>query len=176
MNQVERQSPANNERQSIWSIRANWSSPYFMVFTVQVIAGEAVIMLNEITSKTQDSAYDTFVGIIQGVGWMGVASAVNTVAISELLEGLMVTAQWFRQKYLEPLKERQRQEGLEQGREEGLEQGIEQGIEQGLQRGRKEGRAELISQFKDWDARRRDAEARGESFDEPPPYYENGSV
>ena len=62
----------------------------------------------------------------------------------------MVMANWFRQNYLEPLKERQRNEGREQGR------------------------AELLAEIREWDARRREAEARGETFLEPPPYASNG--
>ena len=83
----------------------------------------------------------------------------------------MVMAQWLRQKYLEPLKERQRAEW----RAEGIEAGREEGLEAGREEGREEGRAELIAEMKDWDSRRRESEARGESFDEPPPYLQNGA-
>lgn len=57
----------------------------------------------------------------------------------------MFTAMWIRQRFLEPLKERQRAEG----------------------------RAEMISEMKEWDRRRSDAEARGEPFSETPPYLMN---
>ena len=98
---------------------------------------------------------------------MGLASAINTFTIIETLEVAMVMAQWIRQKYLEPLKERQRAEWRAEG--------IEAGREEGLETGRDEGRAELIEEMKDWDSRRRESEARGESFDEPPPYLQNGA-
>ena len=60
-------------------------------------------------------------------------------------------------EYLYDKIERQR----ERLRQEGREQGIEQGIERG--------RASLAAEVANWNARRLDAEKRGEPFDEPPP-------
>ena len=37
------------------------------------------------------------------------------------------------------------------------------------ERGLKKGRATLSAEMREWDARRREAEAKGEPFDEPPP-------
>ena len=142
-------------RQSMWSVRPGWVSPYFILFTLQVIVGEAVIVWHELFTATQDTPFETYVGIIQGIGWIGLAAAVNTFTITEALEGVMVTAMWIRQKFLEPLKERQRAEGRAEGRAQA--------------------RAELIAQINEWEKRRRDAEARGETFDETPPYLQNGS-
>ncbi len=68
----------------------------------------------------------------------------------------MVFANYLRQNLLEPLKERQRQEGIEVGRVEG----------------RVEGRAESNAEWRDWIARREKAEAEGKPFDEPPPDVE----
>ena len=146
----ERRRRLTRERQSMWTVRPTWVSPYFTLFTLQVIVGEAIIVWHEITRASHDSAYEAYVGIIQGIGWVGLAAAINTFIITETLEGAMVTAMWIRQRFLEPLKERQRAEG------------------------HAEGRAELIEQIKEWESRRRDAEARGETFDEPPPYSSNG--
>ncbi len=159
MTEQDRQTSTNSKRQSIWSIRAGWTPLYFSLFIVQVIAGDAIIIWQEMSLRTHDDAYDTFVGIIQGIGWVGLASAINTFTIIETLEVAMVMAQWIRQKYLEPLKERQRAEWRAEG----------------IEAGREEGRAELIEEMKDWDSRRRESEARGETFDEPPPYLQNGA-
>ena len=151
-------------RQSMWSVRPGWVSPYFILFTLQVIAGEAVVAWHELFAATRDTPFETFIGIIQGIGWVGLAAAVNTFTITEALEGVMVTAMWIRQKFLEPLKEKQRAEGHAEGRAEGRAEG------------HAEGRAELIAQINEWEERRRDAETRGETFDEPPPYLRNGST
>ena len=95
------------------------------------------------------------------------------------------------------LRQEGREEGIEEGREEGIEQGIEEGIErgieegiergrqegiaQGIERGRQEGREqgvahgrEQVLEFRvralEWYARQQRALARGEPFDEPPPF------
>ena len=141
-------------RQSMWSVRPALVPFYFAFFTLSVIAGNAFIVWYEVFFVTTDAAPETLIGIIQGVGWVGLATAIGTITLTEIMEHAMVMANWFRQNYLEPLKERQRNEGREEGREEG--------------------RAELLAEIREWDTRRRDAEARGETFSEPPPYASNG--
>ena len=149
-------------RQSMWSVNPAFVPLYFALFTLGVIVGTAFIVWYEVGHVTSDSAPDTMVGIIQGVGWVGLASAIGTITLIETLEYAMVMANWFRQNYLEPLKERQRNEGLELGLKEGREQGLEQGREEAL--------TQVKAEIREWDRRRREAEARGERFDDPPPY------
>ena len=60
-------------------------------------------------------------------------------------------------EYLYDKIEKQREKLREEGRAQGREQGIE------------EGRMDLAAKVEAWNARRLDAEARGEPFDEPPP-------
>ena len=52
---------------------------------------------------------------------------------------------------------------------EGFQQGIEEGMEKGREEGAERGREEERRLWLDWDKRRREAEARGEEFNEPPP-------
>ena len=59
----------------------------------------------------------------------------------------MVTGEWMRQKLVEPLKEKQRQEGVELA----------------------------DSSWRAWNNRRLEAEAKGEHFDEPAPDSKNRS-
>ena len=61
----------------------------------------------------------------------------------------MVLADYLRVKLVDPLREGLRAEGRVEGRAEG--------------------RAEAHSIWREWNRRRRDAEARGEAFDEPEP-------
>ena len=60
----------------------------------------------------------------------------------------MVLADYLREKLVVPLQEKRRAEG------------------------RAEGRAEANRNWRQWNRRRREAESRGESFDEPEPYGE----
>ena len=70
-------------------------------------------------------------------------------------------------------REEGRQEGRKEGRQEGIEQGIERGIEQGMAQGMAQGREQVL-EFRvrtlEWYARQQRALARGEPFDEPPPF------
>ena len=63
----------------------------------------------------------------------------------------MVTGEWMRQKLVEPLKEKQRQEGRAQERE-------------------------LVhAEWREWIERKTKVEAKGEHFDEPAPDSKNRS-
>ena len=69
----------------------------------------------------------------------------------------MVLADYLQVKLVAPLREGLRAEGRAEGRVEGWAEG------------RVEGRAEAHSIWREWNRRRREAEARGEAFDEPEP-------
>ena len=116
-------------RQSIWSVRPALVGVYFGFFTLAMVVGTSLVVLHEVTVVTSDSAYDTWIGIMQGVGLVGLTSAILIFTLTEIVEYPMVMANWFRQNYLEPLKERQRNEGerkaLAHVRSEMLKRGIE---------------------------------------------------
>ena len=116
-------------RQSMWSVRPALVPFYFAFFTLSVVAGNAFIVWYEVFFVTTDAAPETLIGIIQGVGWVGLATAIGTITLTEIMEHAMVMANWFRQQYLEPLKERQREEGereaLDRVRSELSKHGIE---------------------------------------------------
>ena len=82
----------------------------------------------------------------------------------------MLVSEWIRRNLVEATKERQFAEGFSQGFTQGFNQGFAQGRAEGLAKGRAEGRAQLIEEISDWEERRREAQERGEAFDESPPY------
>ena len=80
-------------------------------------------------------------------------------------------------------REQGRAEGIQQGRAEGIAEGIQQGraegIQQGIQAGREQGILESREQVHalqlrtmEWYTRQQVALAKGEPFDEPPPFSE----
>ena len=75
--------------------------------------------------------------------------------------------------YLEEMLKRRRArqlaEAIEQGFKQGFEESFKQGFEETFEQGVAQGRAELIAEIREWNARRLDAGAKGEPFDEPPP-------
>ena len=106
----------------------------------------------------------------------------------------MVTYRYLNNKFVEPLRRQLRQEGREQGREEGREEGLETGIQVGREEGREEGleagiqvgREEGLEQGREqvqtlkmrtleWYARQQAALAKGEPFDELPPFIESSN-
>ena len=124
-------------RQSIRTVRPALVGLYFGCFTLAMIVGTSLIVLHEVMSVTSDSAYDTWIVIMQGVGLLGLTSAIVIFTLTEILEYPMVMANWFRQQYLEPLKERQRQEGLDAGLKEGRQIGREEGRQEGAKQAEK---------------------------------------
>ena len=68
----------------------------------------------------------------------------------------MVLANFFREKFLIPQREKYREQGRDQGQEQGRDQG----------------RKEMAARWQEWNQRRLDAQARDEDFNEPPPVDE----
>ena len=76
-------------------------------------------------------------------------------------------------KWFEDRRKRRFAEIRAEGEARGEARGIEKGRQEGRAEGRVEGRVEERSLWKEWNARRMDAQARGEDFLEPPP---NGKI
>ena len=146
-------------RESIWSISPRWKTAYFLLFSIQSLAGTGLLSWYEVAHRTEDSAVETILAIVSGMAEVGVAAAVATVVTTEVAQNIMVTGEYLRQKLVEPLKEKQRAEGREEGRKEG----------------REEGREEERAAWEAWNRRRLNAESEGEPFDEPPPLGQNSS-
>ncbi len=85
----------------------------------------------------------------------GVLYATAIVSTIEVIRMVMLPADYLRQKFIEPLKERQKEEGREEGRTEG--------------------RAEMRAEFEAWLQRREEAEREGREFNEPVPGTEGNS-
>ncbi len=155
----------SSSRQAIWAAHTSWAATYFALFTLQALLGDVIVIWDELVNGSHQSWVDTYTGIIQGIGIVGIASAINAFVVTEVLRNMMLLSDWVRMNLVEPAIERRREEGREEGRAEGRKQGRAEG--------RKEGRAEMILEMKDWELRRQEAEERGEPFDEPPPYLRN---
>ena len=87
--------------------------------------------------------------LIANAGSVAAGSAGIAVAASELVRWIVVIASYFRDKFVEPQRERYRNQGRTEGREEGRE--------------------EVSQQWREWNQRRLQAQANSEEFKEPPP-------
>ena len=108
-----------------------------------------------------DTLPQTALAIIKGLGLNTAGAAGLAFQIVEGPRVIMVVADYFTKRWLNPLKEQLRQEGRVEGRVEGRAEGRVEG--------RAEGRAETNAKWDAWNARRMEAEEKGEPFDEPPP-------
>jgi hypothetical protein len=137
-------------RESVWSILAQWQSAYFILFAIQNIAGISLVCWYEITQQTQDSVVETILAISQGTAPIAVGSAAATITLMETVRSVMVIAasldRWLKEKEAKRI-ERRRAEG------------------------RAEGRVEAHKAWSEWNRQRLEAEAKGESFAEPPPDF-----
>ena len=107
------------------------------------------------------------VDIMREMAFVSTGSAGTAITITEIARYIMVIAEWMLREVIEPRRRRQ----IERWRQEGIAEGVEQGIEQGIDRGR----AEANKEWESWISRKMQAEANGETFDEPMPTHRNGT-
>ncbi len=96
---------------------------------------------------------DIVAEIFRNVFPSGGAAAVIIIILAEALQYIMATLDYLRNKWVKPIIERHRAEGVVAGRAAG----------------RAEGQAEMSRQWQRWLERREAAEQAGLPFDEPPP-------
>ena len=95
------------------------------------------------------------IGIIKDMAFIGAGSAIIAIMITENARYTMILAEWMLREVIEPRRKRQ----IERWRQEGIDRG----------------RAEANKEWETWISRKMQAEANGESFDEPMPTHRNGT-
>ena len=136
------------ERESIWTIAAEWANVYFAVFSTLNITNVARVIWHEPTQSSHAGWSPLIDAILDGVG-RGLPGNVGlTIAITDIGRVAMVLGglleQWINNK-----RERQLREAVAEAVTEAV--------------------AENNDLWRAWNERRLDALAKGEPFDEPPP-------
>ena len=149
------------QRISIWSISEGWLTAYFLLFTVQFIAGVSFVVWYETAAVTRDSEAETLANILWRAGVIPILSASTSYIFVEGGRLTMVIANWV-ERQLEERRIKREQMLIEQGRKEG--------IEQGRKEGRKERQEEAFEQGRAYE---RERIANGNTDDDPP-HSENG--
>lgn len=138
------------QRESIWSVPLEYRVFYFTLFVVQSLIGMSYVVWHEVWINDADSFHATATSIVL----MDVAVIAHSAGIGVIVSEMkMVIAQYLEQRYYGPKRRKALAEAKAEGREEGVKQGLEQ----------------ANAKFRQWNARRLEAQAKGEPFDEPPP-------
>ena len=160
---------SDDKREPIWSVPRRVRAAYFTLFNIQSLTGIGYLTWYEVTQRTDDTVHETIFTIIEGIFPVAGASAVTSFITTEVLRSTMVLAEYLKEEILDPARERRRAK-LRAKYEAEVEAEIRaEGLAEGLAEGQAKGRAEAIAEMREWNQRRMDAEAKGESFDEPLP-------
>lgn len=130
------------ERDSIWSVARGALTLYFALFISLFLAGMALLIWKGDPPSGDWAGLALFVW--QAAAPNALSAAAFSIIILETGRGLMVMASWLEAK----LKQRQ---------------------ERRLAEAEAKARAETNAEWRAWLDRMRQAQARGEPFDEPPP-------
>ena len=141
-----------SSRQSIWSVASGWLPAYFALFDALGTIGVIYVIVYNVFVRSHPTVYDMLWTIATGIVIVGAASATVSILMVELGKNIMIVG-----TYLEDMLNRRRARQLAEAEEVGLEKGVTKG------------RADLSAEIREWNARRLEANAKGELFDEPPP-------
>ena len=129
-------------RESIWSVPLEYRVFYFTLFVVQSLIGITYVVWHEVWINDADSFHATATAIVL----MDVAVIAHSAGIGVIVSEMkMVIAQYLEQRYYGP----KRRKALAEAEARGVKK--------------------ANAKFREWNARRLEAQAKGESFDDPPP-------
>ena len=141
-----------SSRQSIWSVASGWLPVYFILFDALGTIGVTYVIVYNVFGRSHPTVHDMLWTIATGIVIVGAASATVSILMVELGKNIMIVG-----TYLEDMLNRRRARQLAEAEERVRAET------------RAETRAEIRAGLREWNARRLEAEAKGEPFDEPPP-------
>ena len=164
MNQSE-----NDNRYSPLSVSAELLPWCVWTICAMTIAWSAMLAWVEVAEGRHTSIVKTIIAVGEGTSDTVPAIMVYAVAIVGVTSfikggGILVLGRAAAAYVDRKIKSRD-----DRLRNEGREEGLNLGREEGLNLGREEGAAQTQGAWVNWYRRAKEAEARGEAFDEPPP-------
>ena len=146
----------------LWPVPNNIKALYFVLTSVSIIIVLSWRAWYEISVSSSWAGWGNVA--IEVIGFSPAAGFISMFAMSVLVAGGMTV--FGKGMY---------RQGVIVGEERGEERGEARGREIGEAHGREIGKSQGLSEAASWYQRKLDAEARGEPFDEPPPWERNGS-
>ena len=157
--------PSESRREPALTVRRELRPAFAALFVLQTFGLVARRFYIALVDNPSAALLDIAAMSLSQLERDGAKAIVSTVILMEVWDAMMGT----RDAINDWLEKRRRQ-----ARAEGIAEGMAEGIAEGRVRGAAEGRAELVAEVVAWNERRLAAEARGESFDEPPPGVDDG--
>lgn len=128
-----------------------WQPIYFSIFSVTIVV--TIVVIVAVGGCSGCSHWTDWLELVKSGTSSGVLYATAIISFMEVGRMVLLPADYLRQKFVEPLKERQKEEG------------------------RAEGRTEMREEILGWLQRKEEAEREGREFNEPMPGTEvNGSA
>ena len=132
-----------------------WQPIYFSIFSVTIVV--TIVAIVTVGGCSGCSHWTDWLELVKSGTSSGVLYATAIISFMEVGRMVLLPADYLRQKFIEPLKERQKEEGRVEGRIEG--------------------RSEMREEILNWLQRKEEAEREGREFNEPMPGTEvNGSA
>ena len=150
------QPPTTPNRESIWSVSAQWKAVYFPLFTILTIISSGYVIWHGLTHRPPGDIHDAIIAIILRLAPAIIVSAGASVVITELGRYTAMLSDILREKtdkWIAKHRKKQLEEAEAKGRAEG----------------QTEARAESQKLWQAWNARRLEHQAAGKPFHEPPP-------
>lgn len=166
------QPPTTPNRESIWSVSAQWKAVYFPLFTILTIIISGYIIWHGLTHRPPGDIHDAIIAIILRLAPAIIVSAGASVVITELGRYTAMLSDILREKtdkWIANHRRKQLMEAKAKGQAEGRAESQAEARAEGRAEGQAEARAENQKLWQDWNARRLDHEAAGKPFQEPPP-------
>ena len=139
--------------ESLFDVTPARRRSYLVSFVAYSLIGYGVVIWHHATDgatlvncEGEPGAATMAMSVMLGFAIAHAAALGLALTTAEITGGTMVIADWLRTKLVAPLQDSLREEG------------------------RDEGRAEVLSDWREWNRRRLEAEARGEEFNEPEPF------
>ena len=151
-----------DDRVQILSIRRIWVDTALKIFSIEVIV-YLIFLIRHEAAKAEPFMDTVQVIVIQLAAFMAVAAGL-TIILFQGVDIIMFLTQIYKER-LQRQVQKARSEGIAEGKAEGIAEGKTEGIAEG----KVEGKAEERHLWINWNNRRLAAEAKGETFSEPPP-------